>query len=79
MFMYNHNKHFCLYFFKAFSTQEILKHHIKDCFKINGKQRIIIPKKDEYVKLKNYERNITSPLKIYADFESISMPEDNRK
>ena len=55
--MYNHNKHFCRYFFKAFSTQEILKHHIKDCFKINGKQRIIIPKKDEYVKFRNYEKN----------------------
>ena len=29
---------------------------MKDYFKINGKQRIIVPKKDEYVKFKNYER-----------------------
>ena len=28
-----------------FSTKEMLKRHIKDCFKINGKQRIIMPKK----------------------------------
>ena len=58
--MYDHSlhrgkKHFCRYCLQAFSTEEILKHHIKDCFKINGKQRIIMPKKDEYVKFKNYE------------------------
>ena len=49
-FMYNHTlhrgrKHFCRYCLQAFSTEEILKCHIKDCFKINGKQRIIIRKK----------------------------------
>ena len=27
---------------------EILKCHVKDCFKINGKQRIIMPKKGEW-------------------------------
>ena len=47
-------KHFCRYCLHAFSTEEILKRRIKDCFKINGKQRIIIPKKGEYVKCKNY-------------------------
>ena len=45
---------------------------------IDGKQKIIMPKSSEYVKLKNYERKITSPFIIYADFESISVPEDNR-
>ena len=45
-------KHFCCYCLQAFSTEEILKSHIKDCFNINGKQRIIISKKGEYVKLK---------------------------
>ena len=39
-----------------FVLEEILKCHIKGCFKINGKQRIIMPKKGEYVKFKNYER-----------------------
>ena len=47
--MYHHTlhhrkKHFCCYCLQAFSAKEILKRHIKDCFKINGKQRIIIPK-----------------------------------
>ena len=36
---------FCGYCLQACSTEEILKSHIKDCFKINGKQKIIMPKK----------------------------------
>ena len=45
--MYDHRgrKHFCHYYLQAFSTEEILKRRIKDCFKINDKQRIIMPKK----------------------------------
>ena len=34
-------------------------------------------KKDEYIKLKNFGRKIKSPFMIYADFESILIPEDN--
>ena len=34
-------------------VQKKLKHHIKDCYKIKGKQRIIMPKKGKYVKFKN--------------------------
>ena len=30
----------------------------KDCLKINGKQTIKMPKKGEYVKFKNFEKNI---------------------
>ena len=59
------------------STEEILKHHIKDCFKMNRKQRIIMPKNGEFVKCKNYERKIKSPFKHYADFESILVSENN--
>ena len=53
--------------------------HIKLCFKINGKQTIKMPKKDEYIKFKNYKRKIKSPFMIYGDFESILLPEDNGK
>ena len=47
--MYNHTlrrgrKHFCCYCLQALSTEEILKRHIEDCFKINGKRRILMPK-----------------------------------
>ena len=84
-FMYDHSlhrgiKHFCYYYLHAFITEEILKHHIKDYFKINGKQTIKMPKKGEYVKFKNFEKNkIKSPFTIYADFESILVHEDNGK
>ena len=82
--MYDHSlhfgrKHFCRYCLQAFSTEEILKSHSKDCFRINAKQRIIMSKKDEYVRFKNYERKIKSPFIIYADFESILVLENNRK
>ena len=30
-------KHFCRYCLQASSTAEILKSHVNDCFKINGK------------------------------------------
>ena len=43
------------------------------------KQRIKMPKKGEYVRFKNCERKIKSPFMIYADFESILVPEDNGK
>ena len=61
--MYDHSlhgqrKHSCCYCLYAFITEEILMRHIKDCFKINGKQTIKMTKKGEYVKLKNFERKI---------------------
>ena len=36
---------FCCYCLQAFSSEEILKPHIKDCLKINEKQRIKMSKK----------------------------------
>ena len=52
--MYDHSlhcgrKHFCNYCSHAFITEEILKRHIKDWFKINGKQTIKMSTKGEYV------------------------------
>ena len=64
---------FTIIVYKLFCTEEILKRHIKDCFKINGKQIIIMNKNGEYVKFKNYESKIKLPIIIYADFESISV------
>ena len=72
-------KHFCCYCLYTFITEEILKHHIKGCFKINGKQTIKMPNKGEYVKFKNFKRKIKSPFMIYADFKSILVLEDNGK
>ena len=61
------------------SLQKTLKLHIKDCFKSNSKQTIKVTKRGEYVKFKDFERKIKSLFLSYADFESILVPEDNRK
>ena len=47
--MYDHTlhqgrKYFCLYCLQDFSTKEIVKFHINDRFKVNGKQIIWMPK-----------------------------------
>ena len=58
-------------------TSDALKCQIKECFKVNRKQRIKIPKKREYVRFKNFERKIKSPFRIYTAFESNLVPDDN--
>ena len=81
-FMYDNTlyrgKKYCRRFcWQAFSTEEILKCHIKDCFIIDGKQRNTMPKTGKYVKFKNYGEKIKLPFLIYADFESILVLKDN--
>ena len=46
---------------------------------MNGNETIKMAKKGEYVKFKHFERKLKSPLTIFADFESILVPEDNVK
>ena len=71
----------CYYFVViiTFSTAEISKSHVNNRFKINGKQMIQIPQKDEYLRFKNYEKKIKSLLASYTDFESVLVPEDKQK
>ena len=47
--MYDHTlhcgrKHFCRYCLQGFSTEKILKCLVEDCFKINGKEVIKMPR-----------------------------------
>ena len=42
-------------------------------------KKIIMPKKAECVKFKNYERKIKPLFMIYVQFESILVSEDNEK
>ena len=35
-------RHFCCYCLQAFSTEKLLKSHVNECIKINGKQMIKI-------------------------------------
>ena len=71
--------HSCRNCLEAFSTEEILKSHINDCFKVNVQQMIQKSKGCKNVKFKNYEGKIKSPCKIYADFGSILVVQDNKK
>ena len=64
---------------QAFNIEEIIQFHINDCFKIDGKQRIRMPKQGEYVRFKNSERKIKLPFMIHADFESILVLENHEK
>ena len=72
-------KHFLQYCLPTFRTAEILKYHIKDCFRTNGKQRIKMPKKVNKLDSPNYERKIKSPFMIYENFESMLVLENNGK
>ena len=72
-------KNFYRYGLQAFSMKNILKGRINNCFKINDKQRITIPKRGEYVKFKNFEINMKLLFMNYENFESILIPEDNGK
>ena len=40
---------------------------------------IKMPKNSEYVRFKNFERQVKSLFMIYADFESILVPKYNGK
>ena len=49
LMLHRKRKYFYRYCLQAFSTEKDLKRHIKGSFKINGEQRIIMPKKIEHV------------------------------
>ena len=58
-FIYDHTlhrgkKHLCCYCLQSYRTEEKLKCHVKDYFKINSKKTITLPKKGEYIKFKNF-------------------------
>ena len=61
-------KSFLLLFLQAFSTEKILKGHVKICFKISGNKMIEMLKKSEYVRFKKNERKIKSPFMILSRF-----------
>ena len=67
-------KYFSCYCLQDFSTKKILKCHVKDCFKINGKQMIKMHKKVN--RFKSYDRKIKSTFMIFAVFGSILVPDD---
>ena len=63
-------ENFCCHCFQVYRTSDVLKCHIKDRFKINGKQRNKMITKGEYTRFKNYEKITKFSFTIYTDFES---------
>ena len=61
------------------TLRDMMKIYRQTVLTLMVKKTIKMPKKSEYVKLKNYKRKIKLPFMIYADFESILVPEDNGK
>ena len=53
--------------------------YINGYFKINGKKKVKMRKKGDYVRFKNCERNIKAIFMIYIEFESILVPCDPRE
>ena len=45
---------------------------------MKGKQRIIMPKKGDFVKFQNYDRKIKWPFLICANFENSLVPDKNK-
>ena len=68
-------KHICHYYKQSFSTAQILERHVNDCFEINGEQMLEMAKKGAAVKFNNLTRKIKLPFMIYANFESVLIPE----
>ena len=60
-------KYFCKSCLQCFSSDKVLKEHKEDCLMINGKQKL----KKGFIIVKNYSRQISVPVKIYADFECV--------
>ena len=60
-------KHFCKYCLHCFSSERVLAEHKETCLKINGKQTVKL--KSSSIKFKNNLKQLTVPIKIYADFK----------
>ena len=57
-------KYFCRYCLQAFNTEEMLKLHIKHCFKIKRKQRTIMPKEANMLNAKIRRVKLSHCLKF---------------
>ena len=62
-------KWFCKSCLPCFSSKKILNDHGKDCLLINGGQRIKLEK--GFIEFNNFNKTISCPFKIYADFECL--------
>ena len=70
--------HFCLNFLNGFRTESGKDKHYKYCSN-HGKVRVKMPaKKDKWLKFHDGQCQFKVPFMLYADFESILKPVDER-
>ncbi|CAB4004481.1 Gastrula zinc finger [Paramuricea clavata] len=76
---YTHKKHFCLHCLHSCVSKESLEKHKETCIKVNGTQAVKLPKEGTKIKFKNHRNSMPVPFVIYADFESILVPEERKE
>ncbi len=69
---HQHKQHFCYYCLNNFSSQRILDNHTPDCCAVNDIQKVTLPEEGKnLLTFKNYDKQLATPIVIYADFECI--------
>ena len=63
-------KHFYMHCLQTFTTEEILNRHKERCILINGMQKPIY--EEGTIEFTNYDKQIPTPFRIYADIESFT-------
>ena len=74
-----HNKYYCLSCLNRFNSQERLDEHSGTCREVNGTQKTMMPKRGSKVVFKNHRRQLPAQFVIYADFESLLIPADEKR
>ena len=62
-------KYFCKSYLQCFSSENVLKKHKKDFLMINNGENVRLEK--GFIEFENFNRQISVPFKIYADFECL--------
>ncbi|CAB3978273.1 Gastrula zinc finger [Paramuricea clavata] len=75
---YEHKKHFCLHCLHSCKSEELLEKHKETCIEVNGTQATKLPKEGTKIKFKHHRNSMPAPFVIYADFESILVPEEKK-
>ena len=65
-------KQFCMYCLQCFRYVKAFINHKENFITINDAQAIKMPKADDMVYFKNYQKGLAAPFVIYADFETIA-------
>ncbi|CAB3991349.1 Gastrula zinc finger [Paramuricea clavata] len=74
-----HKQHFCLHCLHSCVSEKVLEKHKETCLEVNGTQAVKLPKEGTKIKFKNHRNSMPVPFVIYADFESILVPEERKE